>query len=118
MLKIKTVEQRQKEREAIYAKQRKEYETRVIKRLNTFMNNDVFAERTSFEMSSSSCETCPEKEFFVKLQAEIGCTTPIEKANDLRSTSENPTSSASGYVCTFDDYGFSRWFNVKENKQK
>ena len=116
MLKIKTAEQRQKEREAIYAKQRKEHETRVIKRLDAFMNNDVFQESTSFEMRSPNCKTCPEQDFFVKLQTEIGCTAPIEKANDLRSTLENPTSSASGYVCTFENYGSSRWFNVKEDK--
>lgn len=57
MLKIKTVEQRKKEREAIYAKQRKEHETRVIRRLDTFMNNDIFQETTSFEMRSPNCDT-------------------------------------------------------------
>lgn len=57
MLKIKTVEQRKKERDAIYANQRKEHETRVIKRLDTFMNNDIFQDSTSFEMRSPNCDT-------------------------------------------------------------
>lgn len=58
----------------------------------------------------------PEKDFFVKLQTEIGCTTPIEKASSPM-TNTDIASSASGYVCTFDNYGSTRWFNVKENKQ-
>ncbi len=57
MLKIKTVEQRKKERGSVHAKQRKEHETRVIKRLDTFMNNDIFQDSTSFEMRSPNCDT-------------------------------------------------------------